>query len=81
MDVLAIKNCGRLCASHEDVVECTLYKKHGLVWFCPDPQNKTCVERLEREYQMGEWSGKESRWITKEEYQKWNFGYYEGWGL
>lgn len=73
MDVLAIKKYGRLVSSQEDVVECTLYKKHEVIWHCPDPGDKIETGRLEEEYKKGEWSGKESRWITEEEHQKWSF--------
>lgn len=72
MNILEIKKHAKREASPTHVVECQVYLKHNLLWYCPDPSNKFEVERLEREFEEGKWVGKESRWITEEQYLLWN---------
>lgn len=73
MDVLSIKRYAKRTESEVASVECTIYLKRGIIWFCPDPFNKEEMTRLERELDRGEWSGKEIRWITQEQYLLWSF--------
>lgn len=73
MNILAIKKNAKLEPSFTHSIECTVYMKHGIDWFCPDPFNKAEAMRLEIELDRGEWSGKETRWITHEQYLLWSF--------
>ena len=73
MDVLAIKKNARLERSEVASIECIIYQKHGMFWYCPDPLDREESTRLERELDEEKWGGKVTRWITHEEYLLWSF--------